>query len=176
MMRRCPYVGRYIGTLARQHFEGMTVAENRSVRSHTRALDYRAIPAHMALLRATEGVPERMAEFFILSAVRTRPIIRCAGVKSISGRRHGTSLTTHEESKEHHGMPLSDRALEILRQQGPANAKPDDLVWPCEITGRLRASITMLRVLRLPGYAAGEVAQHGFRKSFANWRAELRET
>jgi integrase len=79
----------------------------------------------------------------------------------------------HEKTFEDHRVPLSNRAMEILRQQRPANARPDDLVWPSERTGRLRSTSTMLRVLRRLGYAAHEVTQHGFRKSFANWRAEL---
>ena len=46
-----------------------------SRRSHTPHSTTAAIPAHMAILRATEGVPERMAEFCILTTVRTRPIL-----------------------------------------------------------------------------------------------------
>lgn len=136
-------------------------------------LDYRRIPAHMAILRATDGIAERMAEFCILTTVRTRPIIEMQWREVDFAADVWNIPDLHEKSFEDHRVPLSDRALEILRQQRPADAKPNDLVWASARTGRQRSTNTMLRVLRRLGYQPGEVTQHGFRKSFANWRAEV---
>ncbi len=139
---------------------------------HHAALDYRAIPAHMAILRATEGVPERMAEFCILTTVRTRPILEMRWREVDFAAEVWNIPDHHEKSFEDHRVPLSDRALELLRQQRRPDAKPNDLVWASVRTGRQRSTNTMLRVLRRLGYAAGEVTQHGFRSAFSNWRAE----
>jgi integrase len=114
-----------------------------------------------------------MAEFCILTTVRTRPIIEMEWREVDFTAETWDIPYHHEKNFEDHRVPLSNRAMEILRQQRPANARPDDLIWPSESTGRLRSSNTMLRVLRRLGYAAHEVTQHGFRKSFSNWRAEL---
>ena len=70
-------------------------------------------------------------------------------------------------------MPLPRRAVEILTAQRPANAKPDDLVWPSAVTGRHRTPVTLLRILRRLGLTADELTVHGFRSAFCDWRAEL---
>ena len=111
-------------------------------------LDYRRIPAHMAILRATDGIAERMAEFCILTTVRTRPIIEMQSREVDFAADVWNIPDVHEKSFEDHRVPLSDRALEILRQQRPADAKPNDLVWASARTGRQRSTNTMLRVLR----------------------------
>ena len=64
---------------------------------------------------------------------------------------------------------MTARAVEILEQRRPADAKPDALVWKSERTGGLRSSSTLWRVVQRLNY---DCTPHGCRSSFADWRAE----
>jgi integrase len=135
------------------------------------SIDYRSLPGFTATLRATDGIPARMAELCVLTTVRTRPILDMKWREVDFQAAVWNIPADNEKTFEDHRVPLSDRALEILAQHCPANARPDDRVWPGR-NGR-RSHMTLLRVLYRLGFAPKEITQHGFRRTFANWRAEL---
>jgi integrase len=68
---------------------------------------------------------------------------------------------------EHRG-PLSDQALEILRQE--AKRKINDVVFSGQKAGRPLSNMAFLMMLRRKG--RDEVTVHGFRYTFRDWAAE----
>ena len=115
-----------------------------------------------------------MAELAVLTMVRPgRPIIEMR-VKELDFEAKVWNVPyDHEKTGIDHRVPMSSRVFDIVRQQVPIDAKPDDLVWPSSRTGSFRTPVVMLRVLYAMGFAPGELTQHGFRATFANWRSEV---
>ena len=75
------------------------------------------------------------------------------------------------KARRFHRVPLSDRAMEILREAWPVSG-PDGLIFPSERGGGMVSDMTynmMLKRTEIP-----EVP-HGFRSSFTDWAEELME-
>jgi integrase len=73
--------------------------------------------------------------------------------------------------KEEHIIPLSDRALEVIRE---AQALGDDgLIFPGMRSGRPMSDMTMSKLVKELGYP---VDIHGFRTSFRTWVQEQTNT
>jgi integrase len=73
--------------------------------------------------------------------------------------------------KEVHIIPLSDRALEVIRE---AQALGDDgLIFPGMRSGRPMSDMTMSKLVKELGYP---VDIHGFRTSFRTWVQEQTNT
>jgi integrase len=134
---------------------------------HHPALDYRELPAFMAMLRALEGSAARALEFLILTAARTQEVI---GAKwneiDIEQRVWAVPAGRMKASKEHR-VPLSVRAVELL---GSLYREADN---PYVFIGPRRAGLSrsaMAEVLKRAGHS--NVTVHGFRSSFRDWAAE----
>ena len=70
-----------------------------------------------------------------------------------------------------HRVPLSDRALEVLRET--AAIQRGELVFPAPATGRALSVAALGDVVRT---ARIDAVPHGFRSSFRDWAAERTET
>jgi len=70
-----------------------------------------------------------------------------------------------------HRVPLSDRALAILREM--QELRQNDLVFPGSKQGRPLSDMNLLMLLRelRPG-----ITTHGFRSTFKDWAAEMTNT
>jgi integrase len=128
---------------------------------HHPALPYTDLPAFMAQLRRNDSLSARALEFAILTAARTAEIIGArwrefdlqAGVWTIPAVRM-------KAGKEHR-VPLSDRALAILRAL-PVDDDDRASVFPLS----QMAMLELLRGMR-PGFTV-----HGCRSTFRDWAAE----
>ena len=85
------------------------------------------------------------------------------------------------KSKHEHRVPLSDRALTLVRARqalrDKKTAKPTDYVFCPEGQSAKSLSImAMSMLLRRMGYAAGVVTVHGFRSTFRDWASETTAT
>jgi len=135
---------------------------------HHPALDYRRIAAFMARLRKEEGVAARCLEFTILTGARTSEAI-CATWKEfdldavlwiVPGDRIKAGRV--------HRVPLSDRALAIVRKQ--ARFRHGDYVFGGRKRGTPLSNMAMATVLRRMGLE--NVTVHGFRSTLRDWAAE----
>ena len=80
--------------------------------------------------------------------------------------------------KREHRVPLSSRAVELLRQL--PQGEPSDYVFPGERKGRPLSDMTMTAFIRRANAKVatwidetGEtVTQHGFRSTFSTWASE----
>lgn len=139
----------------------------RAVRHHA-ALDFRRMGAFMGQLRQAPGVGARALEFGILCASRSSEIrLATWGEIDLTGAVW-TIPAERMKAKRPHRVPLSERALEVLRSIGPGES--DALVFESTLrAGRPLSDATLNAVIERMGY---DVTQHGFRSAFRDWAAE----
>ena len=82
---------------------------------HHKALPYAEIPQFMSELRERDGVSARALEFTILSATRTNESIGARWSEIDLKDKTWTIPGERMKSKRPHRVPLSDRALAILK-------------------------------------------------------------
>jgi integrase len=136
--------------------------------THYAALPYDEIGPFFAKLRAREDTAARALEFTILTAARTGEIIRATWDEIDLTNKTWTVPASRMKANKEHRVPLSDRALAILR--GLPREPGNDHVFIGGRAGMPLPHIAMLAVLRdlRPGLTV-----HGFRSSFSDWAHEL---
>jgi len=156
--------------------EGLTrvLPKHRDRADHHAALPYQAVPAFVETLRTTETRIQpsiRLAfELLILTATRTRELLHAqwkefdlpAAVWTIPGARM--------KSGREHRVPLSARALEIVRELQRSRHASHPFVFPGRKPGKPLSNMALLMVLRR--LKRDDITVHGFRSSFRDWAAE----
>jgi integrase len=142
--------------------------------NHHAALPYADIPKFMATLRAREGgtssanIVQRALEFTILTAARTSETIGATWLEIDFRAKTWTIPAGRIKAAREHRVPLSDRALELLR------ALPREVDNPFVFIGGRQggglSDIAMLKLLDRMG--RGDITAHGFRSTFRDWAAE----
>lgn len=137
----------------------------RKVRHHA-ALPYAEIPSFMALLRTRRGVSSSALEFVILTAARTGEVLQARWSEILFDEKVWLVPGERMKAGRDHRVPLSGRALEILREM--AIVRRSEFVFPSGSASALSnmALLMLLRDLR-PGITA-----HGFRSTFKDWCAD----
>jgi len=138
---------------------------------HLQALDYRSIPDLMAKVRAMPGTAARSLELLILTASRTTEVLEAewsefdlvAAVWVIPAHRM--------KAREEHVVPLTARAVEIVRAQ---IGQDERLVFPSthpDRKGHPQSNMSMLAVLDRLGMRKATTV-HGLRATFSTWANE----
>jgi integrase len=149
----------------RGHLAEMLPAVNKIHKvEHHKALPYAELPAFMATLRGIEGIPARAVEFTILTAVRTNEVIGARWDEINFAEKVWTIPAERMKRRRLHRVPLSDRALEILRDM----PRMGEFVFPGG-DDRPISNMVMLRVMWT--IARGHTV-HGFRSTFRDWAKE----
>jgi integrase len=158
----------------RGHLDKLLPARSkvRAVEHHA-ALPYSELPGFLVALGEQEGVAARALEFTILTAARTG---ECIG--AIWGEINWTDKVwiipnARMKGGKEHRVPLSDRALTILREIKPAEDIQNagaQFVFSGGKPGRPLSNMAFLMLLRRMGRA--DLTAHGFRSSFRDWAAE----
>jgi len=138
---------------------------------HMPALHYDKMPEFMARLRQLEEVAPRALEFTILTAARTGETYGATwdeinfehGLWTIPGERMKMRMA--------HTVPLSDRALQIVKER--YEARSSRLIFPGMKDNQGLSNASMLRVLERLGCDA---TVHGFRSTFRDWAGDLMAT
>jgi integrase len=132
------------------------------------AMPYAVIGAFIKELQVRPALAARALEFTILTAVRTENTIGAvaeefdlkAAVWTIpAARMKGTRAKARE-----HRVPLSKRAIEILKQLGIHDMEPGAKIFPLS---------NMAMLMLLQDRMGKAVTVHGFRSSFKDWAAEV---
>jgi integrase len=149
----------------------LTKARPVNADKHLTALDYRAVPELMAKVRAMPGTAARSLEFCVLTASRTTEVL-LAQWGEVDLVRGVWVIPAHRmKAREEHTVPLSPRAVEILRGQ---IGQDERLVFPSthpDRKGFAQSNMSMLAVLdRLN--MRGATTVHGLRASFSTWGNE----
>jgi integrase len=124
--------------------------------NHHKAMPYAELPAFMAELRKRNTVSARALEFTVLTAVRTQEAIGAKWSEIDLNAAIWIIPAVRMKAKRDHRVPLSDRAIEILK----AMPRDGELVFP-------RSSMAMLELLR--SMIGNGYTVHGFRSSFSDW-------
>jgi integrase len=142
-------------------------AKTKDARHHP-ALPYAEIPAFMAKLRERTGTAARALEFLILTCARTGEVTGARWQEIDLDKRIWTVPAGRIKAGREHRVPLSDRAIEILKLV--PRERGDDHVFIGPTPGRGLSNMAMSALLDRMG--AATVTVHGFRSSFRDWAAE----
>jgi integrase len=145
----------------RGHLQEMFPAVGKVAKvNHHEAMPYVELPGFMAKLRETDHIAARALEFTILCAARTGETLG-ATRDEISLSDATWTIPAHRmKSGKEHKVPLSNRAIEILRSLPHRLGRIFDI-----------GEVAMLQMLREVNGGKGPTV-HGFRSSFRDWCSE----
>ncbi|MEQ1717315.1 MAG: tyrosine-type recombinase/integrase [Hyphomicrobium sp.] len=144
---------------------------HRTVEHHA-SLPWVEIPRFLADLNARKSLPStRLAlEFLILTAARSGEVRGAAWTEIALAEKEWRIPLARMKGRSPHTVPLSGRAIDILRQireEHPAS----DLLFPAA-SGAQLSDMTFTKLIRDMNYG-GRATGHGFRSSFKVWAAEV---
>jgi integrase len=139
------------------HLEHLLKRKPRS--KHHHAMPWQEVPAFMATLRERDSLSARALEFCILTAARTAEVIGARWDEIDFRSKVWTVSAERMKAKVEHRVPLSGRAVEVLK----GIKHEGDLIFPL-------SNMAMLEMLR--GTAGNGYVTHGFRSSFRDWAGE----
>jgi integrase len=134
---------------------------------HHPALRYAEIPVFMRELRERDSISARALEFTILVAARTGEVLGAKRQEIDLEDKTWTIPAERMKGGREHRVPLSERALEILRDLQREHGNP--FLFPGGKAGAPLSQMAMLQLLR--GMRPG-LSVHGFRSTFRDWCAE----
>jgi integrase len=175
------------------HLEHVLAArKDVSAVAHHAAMPWLDLPAYMAKLAMQSGMGALALRFAILTAARTNEVLGATwGEIDMSPRRRVTigrdekgeaimvtqgALWTvpaaRMKGRREHRVPLSEPALDVLRQAlllrvSDVSAAP---IFLGQDRTRPMSNMTMTALLRRMGH--GDLTVHGFRSTFRDWVAE----
>lgn len=154
----------------RGHLDKLLPAPSRVAKiRHHPAMPYTDLPAFMQRLRALNSISANALEFTILTAVRTSEAIGATESEFDLEAKVWTIPAERMKANRPHRVPLSDRALEILKTT-PREAN-SLYVFPGAKRGKPLSNMAMLELLQGLEGAEG-LTVHGFRSTFRDWAAE----
>lgn len=136
--------------------------------SHHEALPYQEVGALIQSLQAQLGVAPRALEFTILTVARTNEVIGATWSEIDLDQAVWTIPAERMKAKKEHRIPLSARALEILRAMN--EVQESDFVFPGWKAKTGLSNMAMLKLLKRVGLESLTV--HGFRSTFRDWAGE----
>ncbi|RVJ35938.1 tyrosine-type recombinase/integrase [Sinorhizobium medicae] len=143
-------------------------ARQKLTRGHHEAIDHHHIPACLTRLRAAAGVSARATEFTCLTAARSGEVrFMTWDEVDLDGALWTVPAGRMKAGREHR-VPLSDRAVEILR--GRQQIATSGLVFEGEKEGQPISDTAMAKALRAA--SGGNGTLHGFRSSFRDWAGD----
>jgi integrase len=150
----------------RGHLEHVLPKRSKLTRGHHAAMPYEDVAAFMVDLRARDAVPARALEFTILCAARTGEVLGARWDEIDLDRAIWTVPAKRMKGGREHRVPLSGRALEILRAMH--EVRTSEYVFPGQKKPSRplgeRALQIVLRGMKIEGSTV-----HGFRSSFRDW-------
>ena len=142
---------------------------------HHEAMPYANVPAFMAALAQPEGIGAKALEFTVLTATRTGETIGATWREVDLSKATWTIPADRMKAEAEHSVPLSPRAVEILKEVQPlAKGRSDAPLFPSTHGGALSNMAMLMQLRRLVPAAkdAPRLTVHGFRSSFRDWAAE----
>jgi integrase len=154
---------------------------------HHPALPYAQISSFVSTLQSIDGIAAKALEFAILTAARTQEIIGAQWSEIDMHAKLWTIPAERMKMKQVHRVPLSARAIAILKAM--EKTRLDDFVFPGMTKDKGLSNMSLLAVIkRMNGAAKSKgdapapiwfdprtgapVVPHGFRSTFRDWAAE----
>jgi len=137
---------------------------------HHKALPFTQVHDFVTQLRERDGIAAKALEFLILTAARTGDVTGArwseVDLKEKTWTIPAARMKTGKKTGKEHRVPLSDRALEILK----ALPRESDFVFPGNQKGTPLNHSAMDQVRKRMGRR--DFTVHGFRSTFRDWAAE----
>lgn len=149
----------------RGHLDQLLSKRQQIQRGHHAAMPYVDVPAFISDLQTREAIAARSLEFLILTAARSGEV---RGSRWTEFDLDGAVWTVPPERMKagrEHRVPLSGRALEIVRALH--EVRLGDFVFPGQARGKPQSTMALDMVLRRMRIEGATV--HGFRSSFRDW-------
>ena len=134
---------------------------------HFAAMPFADVPAFMLDLHQQGSVTARALEFLILAAARSGEIMDATRDEIDLIARTWTIPAKRMKAAREHRVPLSDRALEILKSLPHEDGNPFVFIGPRKGSLNKMAMSTLLKRM-----GREDITVHGFRSSFRDWAAE----
>jgi integrase len=148
----------------RGHLDKLLAKRQSLSRGHHTALPYPEVPAFLASLRERQATAALALEFCILTAVRSGEVLGARWCEIDLETMLWTIPAARMKAGRAHRVPLSTRALTILKKL--AEAKSGDFAFPGQKSGKPLSSTAMEMLLRRMN---ADATVHGFRSSFRDW-------
>lgn len=153
------------------HLSTILSTPSRATRCHLAALPWKDLPAFIAELRERDGTAARALEFLILTVVRSGAVREATWSEIDMDAARWTIPGRKMKAKREHRVPLTGRALAILRQMEALRPAGDTdgtaLIFPGMKEGKPLSDMTLRAVLKRMGY--DNITAHGFRSTFRDW-------
>ena len=148
---------------------GAALPRNGVHKAHHKALPYDRVGAALVSVRASKAWAGTKGafEFLVLTAARSGEVRGARWEEIDMDAATWTVPASRMKAKRDHRVPLSARALDVLREAGELR-DGSGLVFP-SMTGKLMSDMTLSKLLKGLGI---EAVPHGFRSSFREWAAE----
>jgi integrase len=151
----------------RGHLDNLLARRPKVEQPHFKAMPYEALPAFMERLRARHGVSARALEFAILTGGRTAETRDMPWSEVNLDTAVWTIPAERMKGGRKHEVPLSTRAVEILREMREHPVYDGGYVFPGQRRGRPLSNAMMLQYLKRK--MNEKVTVHGFRSTFRDW-------
>lgn len=177
----------------RGHLDQLLSKPSKLQRGHHPALAYAELPAFMEELRSREAVAARALEFTILTAARLGEVTGATWREVDLPAALWTIPATRMKAEKEHEIPLSPRAVAILKEMQDlnTNGRANAPLFPAA-SGKKLSGMAMPMLLRRMHEAAKKahgagwidrkqsdpkqgdrmITVHGFRSTFRDWAGE----
>lgn len=155
----------------RGHLDHLLAKPVKLARGHHAALRYAELPAFLADLAGRGALAARALEFTILTVARSGETLGATWMEVDLEKGEWTIPAERMKAGREHCIPLSPRALTILREVQPLNTKGNSNapLFPSSTGGAL-SGMAMSMLLRRMG--RDTITVHGFRATFRDWAGE----
>jgi len=151
------------------HLDNLLPKQSRIKRiEHHRALPYAKLADFIKLLRSEKGGAARALELLILTAARTNEVIGATWGEFDLDAAVWTIPADRMKMGKEHRVPLSARALEIVKAQ--QELQENAYVFPGARYGKPLSNMAMLQLLERMDRK--DITVHGFRSTFRDWAGE----
>lgn len=160
----------------RGHLRNILPGRQKLQRGHLAAMPYDSVPAFVSRLRTHDATAARALEFLILTAGRSNEVLGARWSEIDFDRATWTIPPERMKLGLQHVVPLSDRAVELLRSMNaefgltfifPGVVPPKGKPMP---KGRPLSAMAMEMLLRRMKVTDATV--HGFRSAFRDWTGD----
>jgi integrase len=151
----------------RGHLDQLLPKRQRLSRGHHKALTYEVLPSFMADLRGRDAVAARALEFLILTAARSGEVLGAKANEIDLEKRVWTIPPERMKAGREHRVPLSPRAIEIVKGMQALGRPP--FLFPGPKPKAPLSSMAMAMLLRR---MKSGITVHGFRSTFRDWASE----
>jgi integrase len=156
----------------RGHLDNLLPRRQKLQRGHQPAMPYDEVPAFIGRLRARDAVAARALEFLILTAARSGEVTGTTWGEIDLNSKVWTVPAGRMKTGREHRVPLSPRAIEILRNAEKLRDHDEATayVFPSNRRGRPLSNMAFKQLLVRMGETG--FVPHGFRSSFRDWCGE----